>query len=114
MLPESKVAPVASERRSKPRFPLRLSVRYRTVSDGPTLLGAGRTLNMSSCGLLVASGDANVRTGSRLQLTVDWPFLLHGVTPLQLIVSGRVTRHQDEEFAVKVDEYQFKTRKRQQ
>jgi len=74
----------------------------------------GRTLNMSSCGFLIASDEPNVYTGARLLLTVDWPFLLHGVTPLQLIVSGRVTRCIDEEFAVKVDDYQFKTKKRQQ
>jgi len=67
---------------------------------------------MSSCGLLIASEEAIVRTGARLQLTVDWPFLLHGITPLQLIVSCRVTRCRAEEFAVKLDQYQFKTKKR--
>ncbi len=67
---------------------------------------------MSSGGLLIASEEAEVRTGSRLQLTVDWPFLLHGITPLQLIVSCRVTRCEPEEFAVKLDQYLFRTRKR--
>jgi hypothetical protein len=74
------------------------------------LIGEGRTVNMSSCGLLIASEEAKFRAGARLQLTVDWPFLLHGITPLQLIVSCRVTRCQPEEFAVKLDQYQFKTR----
>jgi PilZ domain len=109
MQPESK--PVL-ERRSKARFPLRLSVRYRTVSGGPALVGAGRTVNMSSCGLLIASNQPKLRTGARLQLTVDWPFLLHGITPLQLIVSCRVTRSRPEEFAVKLDQYLFRTKKR--
>lgn len=104
---------VALERRSKPRFPLRLSVRFRALSEEPSALRVGRTLNMSSGGFLIASDEANIRTGSRLLLTVEWPFLLHGVTPLQLIVSGRVTRCIQEEFAVKVDDYQFKTKKRQ-
>jgi hypothetical protein len=68
---------------------------------------------MSSCGLLIASEEeALVSAGSRLQLVVDWPFLLHGVTPLQLVVSCRVTRCLQEEFAVKLDQYQFKTKKR--
>ena len=67
---------------------------------------------MSSCGLLIASEEAQISTGARLQLTVDWPFLLHGITPLQLIVSCRVTRSMPEEFAVKLDQYQFRTRKR--
>jgi hypothetical protein len=76
-------------------------------------MGAGRTVNMSSCGLLIASEEeALVSAGSRLQLVVDWPFLLHGVTPLQLVVSCRVTRCLQEEFAVKLDQYQFKTKKR--
>ena len=110
MQPESSLA---LERRSKSRFPLRLSVRYRTLTGGPALIGAGRTVNMSSGGLLIASEEPIVRTGARLQLMVDWPFLLHGVTPLQLIVSCRVTRCRPEEFAVKLDQYQFKTKKRE-
>jgi len=67
---------------------------------------------MSSRGLLIASDEAKVNMGARLQLTVDWPSLLHGITPLQLIVSCRVTRCQPEEFAVELEQYQFKTKKR--
>jgi hypothetical protein len=67
---------------------------------------------MSSCGLLIASDQTKIHAGSRLQLTVDWPFLLHGTTPLQLIVSCRVTRSRPEEFAVKLEQYQFRTKKR--
>lgn len=108
MQPESNAA---LERRSKARFPLRLGVRYRTVSGGPSLIGEGRTVNMSSRGLLIASDHGKVNAGARLQLTVDWPPLLHGTTPLQLIVSCRVTRCMPEEFAVELDQYQFRTKK---
>jgi hypothetical protein len=100
------------ERRSKSRFPLRLEVRYRILSGGPSLIGVGRTVNMSSRGLLIASVDVKVNPGARLQLTVYWPSLLHGTTPLQLIVSCRVTRCLPEEFAVELDQYQFRTKKR--
>lgn len=104
---------LALDRRSKARFPLRLTVRYRNLTGRPSLMGAGRTVNMSSCGLLIASEEeVLVSAGSRLQLVVDWPFLLHGITPLQLVVSCRVTRCLQEEFAVKLDQYQFKTKKR--
>jgi hypothetical protein len=109
MQPESDVA---FERRLKARFPVRLSVRYRTIASGPALIGVGRTVNMSSCGLLIASEQVQPHTGSRLQVTVDWPFLLHGTTPLQLIVSCQVTRCYREQFAVKLEQYQFKTKKR--
>lgn len=101
------------ERRSKSRFPIRLGVRYRTLSGSPTLVGEGKTLNMSSCGLLIAPDDeAQVQAGARLQLTVDWPMRLHGTTPLQLIVSCRVTRSDPEEFAVQLEQYLFRTKKR--
>lgn len=102
----------AVERRSKARFPLRLSVRYRTVADEPALIGVGQTVNMSSCGLLIAARHVEVHAGSRLQLMVDWPFLLHGSTPLQLVASCRVTRCLPEEFAVKLEQYLFHTKRR--
>jgi len=101
-----------AERRSKARYPLRLGVRYRTLSSGPAFVGVGRTVNMSSCGLLIATEEAKFPAGARLQLAVEWPFLLHGTTPLQLVVSCRVTRCDPEEFAVKLDQYLFRTTKR--
>jgi hypothetical protein len=109
MQPESKAA---FERRSKSRFPLHLGVRYRILSGGPSLIGEGRTVNMSSRGLLIATEEAKLNAGTRLQIIVDWPSLLHGITPLQLIVSCRVIRCMPEEFAVELDQYQFKTKKR--
>jgi PilZ domain len=102
----------AVERRSKSRFPVRLRVRYRTASDESALMGVGQTVNMSSRGLLIASSHVRVQAGERLQLMVDWPFLLHGITPLQLVASCRVTRCLPEEFAVKLEQYLFHTKKR--
>ena len=70
-------------------------------------------MNISSGGLLISSKQAPVRAGARLQVIVDWPALLHGSTPLQLIAVCRVTRRLPAEFAVEFDQYQFKTKKRQ-
>jgi hypothetical protein len=112
MQPELKTALDPLERRLKARFPLNLGVRYRVLSGNPTVIGIGRTINMSSRGLLIASEEPGIPAGTQLQLTLDWPFLLHGVTPLQLIVSCRVTRCQSEEFAVRLDQYLFRTKKR--
>jgi|SRR5579862_1928201 len=111
MQPESDVL---VERRSRFRYPLRLSVKYRTLSEGPSLVGVGRTINVSSRGFLIASSQANITAGSRLQLTVDWPSLLHGITPLQLVVYCRVTRSVQAEFAVELDQYQFRTKRAKQ
>jgi hypothetical protein len=70
-------------------------------------------VNISSGGLLISSKQAPVRAGARLQVIVDWPALLHGSTPLQLIAVCRVTRRLPAEFAVQFDQYQFKTKKRE-
>jgi len=101
------------ERRSKVRFPVQLNVRYRTLI-GPQLSGAGQTLNMSSGGLLIASDRQFVRAGTRLQLTIEWPLLLQGMTPLQLSAACQVVRCQDALFAVRMERYQFRTRKREE
>ena len=99
------------ERRSKARYPMELNVRYRILTNGRALPGIGRTLNVSSCGLLIASDQQIVHDGSRLQLSLEWPLLLDGTTPLQLIAECRVIRCQPERFAVRLERYQFHTRK---
>jgi hypothetical protein len=99
------------ERRSNARFPMQLNVRYRTLAAEPALVGIGRTLNVSSCGLLIASEQQIVQDGSRLKISVEWPSMLDGTTPLQLIAECRVTRCQPAAFAVRLERYQFRTRK---
>ena len=102
---------LALERRSKNRYPVELKVRYRTLVSGPAPVGIGRTLNVSSGGLLIASEQQFVHDGSRLRLSLEWPTLLDGTTPLQLIAECRVIRCQPAVFAVRMERYQFRTRK---
>jgi|HubBroStandDraft_4_1064222.scaffolds.fasta_scaffold323538_2 hypothetical protein len=108
-MPASENLPL--ERRSKNRYPVELNVRYCTLSIGPAPVGIGRTLNVSSGGLLIASEQQLVHAGSRLQVRLEWPLLLHGTTPLQLIAVCRVIRCQPAGFAVQLERYQFRTRK---
>ncbi len=96
---------LALERRSKERFPLALNVRYRT----PARVGTGHTVNVSSDGLLIASDEYIVEEGDLLKLSLEWPARLHGTTPLQLIVEGRVVRSLRAGFAVRMERYQFRT-----
>ena len=96
------------ERRSKMRYPLELNVRYQTLETQASIAGAGQTVNMSSNGLLVA-GHAALSEGTRLKLTVEWPSLLNGNTPLQLVTVGSVVRATDSNFAVAFENYQFRT-----
>ncbi len=100
-----------AERRAKARFPVEMNVRYRTIISGLARTGVGRTLNVSSRGLLIASEQDLVEDGTRLKISLEWPARLQGGTPLQLIAVCRVVRCQPDAFAVRLERYQFRTRK---
>lgn len=99
------------ERRFKARYPIELNVRYHTFGKTTVISGEGRTVNFSSSGVLVATSE-KVEDGSRLKLTIEWPSLLNGTTPLQLVTFGRVVRTDDTGFAVALEHYQFRTMRR--
>ena len=105
---------VALERRVRTRYPLELKVRYHTVSNRPALVGTGRTVNVSSFGLLIASDQRLVDEGSRLRISVEWPCTLDGATPLQLTAVCRVVRCDPSEFAVRIESHQFRTKSSRQ
>jgi hypothetical protein len=96
------------ERRSKARYPVKLTVRYRTIGRSNAVNGVGQTFNMSSGGLLV-SAEHEMPAGSRLEVNVEWPLLLNGTVPLQLVAHGKVVRGGDSEFAICFAQYQFRT-----
>jgi len=99
------------ERRSRARYPVNLTVRYRAVGRNQKVDGIGHTLNMSSGGLLV-SAEHEVSAGLRLEVNVEWPLLLNGKVPLQLVASGRVVRCGGSMFAISFVQYQFRTKGR--
>jgi hypothetical protein len=88
----------APDRRSRVRFPLDLAFSYRTL-DRQFRYGTGRTLNISSTGVLAESPDL-VATGTTVELTVEWPAQLHGWIPIYLVMTGRVVRCEASLFAV--------------
>jgi hypothetical protein len=50
--------------------------------------------------------------GTRLQVTLDWPWLLGGVTPIQLAGDCVVVRSNESSFAAQLLSHQFRTRGR--
>jgi PilZ domain len=112
MLP-STISAVAAERRLKIRYPVRFAVSFRDTGSTGGLSGVGYTLNMSSSGLLF-SCPHELKTGMRIELTLEWPSLLDSVTPLQLATIGRIVRAQGSTYALAFSTYQFRTMKRKQ
>jgi hypothetical protein len=108
--------PNPTERRSKSRYPMDLNVRFRLRFRNVLLSGEGRTVNLSARGLLItsqelASSHDEITAGARLEISIDWPVLLDGRTPLQLLARGRVVRRGEIDFAVIFDRHEFRTRR---
>jgi hypothetical protein len=100
-----------NERRVKSRYPLELNVRYQTMGEAGPGAGVGQTLNISSSGMLLACAS-KIPEGTRLKLFVEWPSLLNGTTPLQLITVGTVVRCTQNRISILFDTYQFRTMSR--
>jgi len=102
---------MSNERRVKSRYPLELNVRYQTLGVDSPVAGLGQTINLSSSGMLLACGN-NIPEGTRLKIFVEWPSLLNGTTPLQLITVGTVVRCASIGVSVVFESYQFRTMSR--
>jgi hypothetical protein len=96
------------ERRAKSRYPLEWTVRYQTMGTASPVAGVGRTVNVSSGGALIAC-SSNIREGIRIRAVIEWPSLLNGTTPLQLITIGTVVRRLNSGLAIAFEGYQFRT-----
>jgi hypothetical protein len=103
--------PKSIERRSKVRFPLDLRVSYRTLERESSFAGEGWVVNMNGRGVLVSSRH-EIGIGTRIELSIEWPSLLHGRVPLRFVTQGQVVRCDEFSFAVVLAKYQFRTAKR--
>jgi hypothetical protein len=105
--------PIPAERRFKFRYPLNLSVRFRCLSRMPIFSSVGRTVNLSSSGVLVVSQQvvpqAELGVNARLEMNIEWPSVLEGRVPLQLFAVGIVVRRGASDFAATFERYQFRT-----
>jgi len=73
--------------RSDRKLPVELAVRYWTARE----VGAGRTVEMGAWNVAFTTSTP-LAVGQKVQVSIDWPVLLNGTTPLQLIASGFVVR----------------------
>lgn len=99
-----------SERRAKRRFIIERPVRYRFLYGASIgQVAAGRAIEASSNGVWIEAEHV-LKVGDPLELLIDWPAQLNGVTPLQLVTAGCVVRVSGNRCAVSVERYEFRTR----
>jgi hypothetical protein len=100
-----------AERRVKTRYDLSLELSYSVLGGRRSgEVGKGRTVDVSSAAIRFAA-ERPLANGLGMEIVVEWPTLLDGRVPLQLIATGLVIRTQGAETVVKIERYVFKTRK---
>ena len=97
------------ERRGTGRFPIESELRYKTLSKNAPQTGSGRTLNMSSSGVLFTS-ETPLQVGSPAEVSVDWPAQLNENCGLKLVALGKIVRSNPETAVIRIEKYDFRTR----
>ena len=98
-----------AERRHADRFPIEREIRYRVLNKrGGEEAGDGKTVNMSSAGILFTS-DTLLLPGRRLEIAVNWPAQLNNKCALKLVARGRVVRFEGGKAAMEIQQYEFRT-----
>jgi hypothetical protein len=96
-----------SDRRVARRYPLHLRVKYSIVRRRRILeSGYGRTINMSTNGLLIET-PSRLPLGVAIQLLIDWPAAPRNGIALQLEVEGKTVRSEWNGTAVRMAHREF-------
>ncbi len=104
-----KVEKDENDRRGADRFPIEREVRYKVFSrKGGDELGTGKTVNMSSNGVLFTT-DRRLMAGKRLELSISWPAQLNTNVALKLVARGRIVRTEEGAAAIEIHQYEFRT-----
>jgi PilZ domain len=84
-------------------------VRYAvTGRRGTEEKGEGKTVNVSSCGILFTC-QHQLAVGRRVRLCINWPVLLNDKVALKLVVRGRVVRSDEGRAAIEIQQHEFRT-----
>jgi hypothetical protein len=98
-----------AERRHSDRFPIEREVRYRIINKrGSEEAGEGKTINMSSAGVLFTC-ERMLVPGRRVELSISWPAQLNDKCALKLVARGRVVRFEEGRTAIEIQQYEFRT-----
>jgi hypothetical protein len=97
-------------RRVDRRYPIDAELEYKLIHGRNVFqTGEGRTINVSSSGILFESRRA-LPPGMEIELSIAWPARLGDAVALKLCVCGRTVRAQDNCTAVQIQRHTFRTR----
>jgi len=99
------------DQRANGRYPIALEVQYKLLRGDRVLrMGCGKTLNISSGGVLFETDELLPPTGI-VEVAIQWPFLLRKVCSLKLVMRGRIVRrdYHSRATAVRAQSHEFRT-----
>ena len=88
--------------RNAKRYDIGLSLRFTIRRRGrPPMPGVGRTINVSSSGMLFHT-DCKLAPGDSIIAGVDWPAVAHDGAALVLLLTGYVVRFKGQSVAISI------------
>jgi hypothetical protein len=97
------------ERRKSARFEIHAEVRYRILSRSGRVTAFGKTVNISSGGVLFTT-DQRIPLRAQVELAIEWPVRLNDKTDLCLVILGQVIRSAEMSAAIEIVQYEFRTK----
>jgi hypothetical protein len=98
-----------TERRRKMRYPIEVNVYYRAIEHKHGIYRTGRTINLSSGGVrVVTRQEHHLRTGTKVEIKIEWTYPLNGTVPLNLVAIGTVARREQFSFAATFERHEFR------
>ena len=100
-----------ADRRVSSRLPIEREVRYKVLGRKKSVMcmGSGKTLNMSSSGILFTT-ESTLPEGASVEIAISWPVQLDKATHLKLVVLGDLVRSDEGRAVISIERYEFKTR----
>ena len=100
---------VERDRCNKKRFHIEQDVRYKMLyGQRIAETGTGKTINISSGGVFFTT-ENTLTAGMPVELSMNWPVLLHDSCPMKLMIYGCVIRTNEKGAAVAIERYEFRT-----
>jgi|SRR5450755_4140766 PilZ domain len=106
------VEKVSVERRATQRFAIEQEVLYKVLDHRAAVpeSGTGKTLDISSRGVNFETTQP-LRSGKRVEVSINWPAQLEGGCPLKFVAVGRVVRTGEKHAAMHIEQHEFRTRR---
>jgi hypothetical protein len=94
--------------RSSERYNVDLELRFSYRFGGMTYVGTGRTRNLGGETVCFEVDQQILKKGD-VELRIAWPFRLHDICPLELVVQGTLIRTDETAAVIKIRGYEFQT-----